>query len=87
MQPTRQQAQRSLEALHAAGPDRFGGNDEVGTTLDELPIEVFTRLDRAPPLRLDRLERARRRLAAGERPSAEDIAGRMIDRLVCDRLR
>lgn len=87
MQPTEQQVQRSLDALRAARTDLDGGLHEVGVTLDDVPLEVFARLRQTPPLRLDVLERARRRLASGATPSAEALAARMVDRLVCDRLR
>lgn len=87
MRPTQQQVQRSLEALQAAGADDFVGIDIGVTVLADVPVEVLTRLDHVPELRADRLERARRRLVSGDGPTAEDLAGRMIDRLVCDRLR
>jgi hypothetical protein len=85
MQPTDQQVQRSLDAL------RRGDDPAIGRELDrrlaEVPTEVFRRLRREPSLRPERLERALRRLACGEAPSAQDLADRMVGRLVCDRLR
>ncbi len=42
---------------------------------------------RSPAIRDDRLAEVRLRLEAGEQPSAEDLAQRMVGRLVCDRLR
>jgi hypothetical protein len=85
MQPDEKQVQRSLDALRAAGPRPWAAQDG-GATVEAVPVEVFRVLARAPHVRIDRLERARRRLAAGS-PSAEALAGRMVDRLVCDRLR
>ena len=41
----------------------------------------------SPAIRDDRMAEARQRLEAGEQPSAEDLAQRMVGRLVCDRLR
>jgi hypothetical protein len=84
MQPTEQQVQRSLEALRTGC---FGGNGGSENRLDEVPSEVFRLLEQAPTVRAERLERARRWLASGQTPSAEALAGLMVGRLVCDRLR
>lgn len=88
MQPTQIQVERSLEALR-------GGTIQVSATrgpdterrLDDVPTAVFEILDEAPSIRVDRLERARQRLEAGDQPTADDLAQRMVGRLVCDRLR
>jgi hypothetical protein len=87
MQPTEQQVQRSLEALRKRDLRRVGGDDEVENWLDDVPTEVFRLLDEAPTVRAERLERARWWLASGQTPSAETLAGLMVGRLVCDRLR
>jgi hypothetical protein len=97
MQPTEQQVQRSLEALllsgvvsragNGFGDDRADGLRGDLCRLDDVPSEVFLRMREAPALRRDRLEEARLRLARGDTPTAEDLAERMIGRLVCDRLR
>jgi hypothetical protein len=98
MQPTEQQIQRSLEALRTDGTRRggadlrsgdvfFAGRGDELCRLDDVPTEVFARLLEAPLVRADRLEQARRRLARGDTPTAEDLATRMIGRLLCDRLR
>jgi hypothetical protein len=87
MQPTEQQVQRSLEALRTDSPCFVGGDDGAESRLDEVPTEVFRLLEQTPTIRVERLERARRRLAAGQTPTAEDLAGSMVGRLVCDRLR
>lgn len=85
MQPTDQQVQRSLDALRSGeGPTL---DPDLDHRLAEVPSEVFSRLGREPSLRPERLERAVRRLARGDAPSAEALADRMIGRLVCDRLR
>ncbi len=80
---------RSLDAVGMDGTRLRGAERWSGDVcrLDDLPTEVFTRLLETPALRSDRLERARRRLARGDTPTAEDLAERMIGRLVCDRLR
>ena len=87
MQPTEQQVQRSLEALRTDDSCCFGGNGGSENRLDEVPSEVFRLLEQAPTVRAERLERARRWLASGQTPSAEALAGLMVGRLVCDRLR
>jgi hypothetical protein len=87
MQPTEQQIQRSLDALRRADAWNLEGEDEARSRLDDVPTEVLRRLEQAPLIRSDRLERARRRLEAGDEPSAEAIAGVLVGRLVCDRLR
>lgn len=88
MQPTQIQVERSLEALRG-GMSRASdqGTSPVERRIDDVPAAVFEILDEAPSIRLDRLEQARRRLEAGEQPSADDLARRMVGRLVCDRLR
>jgi hypothetical protein len=49
--------------------------------------DVVLRLASAPLLRPDHLARARERLATGAVLPADELANRMIGRLVCDRLR
>jgi hypothetical protein len=83
MQPTQIQVERSLEALRSPV-------DAAMTPVHPSPDVLAALLDAVrgtPAVRLDRLEQARRRLAAGEQPSADDLARRMVGRLVCDRLR
>lgn len=97
MQPTEQQVQRSLAALLLSGAsggavvgcgeDQRDGLRTELCRLDDVPTEAFARMQAVPALRPDRLEEARRRLECGETPTAEDLAERMIGRLVCDRLR
>ncbi len=97
MQPTEQQVQRSLAALLLTGApqsavdgcneDQTNGLHTELCRLDDVPTEVFARMREAPALRPERLEQARRRLECGDTPTAEDLAERMIGRLVCDRLR
>lgn len=83
MQPTDKQAQLSLDALLATPPCGCGAHGDC----DEFPAGLVRRLCEAPSIRPDRLAAARRRLAAGDRPSDEALARRMVARLVCDRLR
>jgi hypothetical protein len=87
MQPTELQVQRSLQALRQdceqvpeAGLDR-------GDPCEGLPDGLVEQLRGASAVRDDRLALARERLERGDQPSAEDLAQRMVGRLVCDRLR
>jgi hypothetical protein len=93
VQPTDVQVQASLEALaiEAGGAGgrvvtptrRAAGAPEARV----LPDGLLDAVAAAPSLREDRLAAARRRLAAGIVPTDEDLAGRMVGRIVCDRLR
>jgi len=92
MQPTETQVQRSLEALRetpGSGDDHPGADSaSVGRRLvEEVPRAVLERLRDEPAVRPERLAEARQRLAAGDVPSDEALARRMVGRLVCDRLR
>jgi hypothetical protein len=92
MQVTEAQVQRSLQALTMAPePTRSDRSDVDPSATDgtsaAVPDGLVERLVGAPALRDDRLASARRRLARGDQPSADDLAGRMVGRLVCDRLR
>lgn len=92
MQPTNLQVKRSLEALElgatpvlVADPilaDPGGSDDDT-----DLCSVVAAGLGSDPVIRADRLEEARQRLADGFHPTADDLADRMVGRLVCDRLR
>ena len=62
--------------------DTGGGADERGV----VPVDVLDRLLATPLVRPDAVARGRTRLASGEL-SADDLAGKVIGRLVCDRLR
>lgn len=90
MQPTSTQVERSLAALREESPgDPFArdviAEDELYT--DQLPTGLVERIESAPAVRVDRLAQARLRLETGEAPTADDLANRMVGRLVCDRLR
>jgi hypothetical protein len=93
VQPTNMQVERSLAALRLAAPAGSAVPagalvaDRHGAGADDLPDGLLERLERAPRVRPERLEEARERMAAGDEPSADDLADRMVGRLVCDRLR
>lgn len=86
MQVTETQVQRSLAALKA---DEIDGVHADGHDAHDqaLPVGLVQLLTESSPIRNDRMEEARRRMETGEQPSAEDLAQRMVGRLVCDRLR
>jgi len=87
MQVSELQVQRSLFALNHVGPassaDEPGSRDRT----DACPDGLIERLTGSPAIRADRLAEARKRLEEGDHPSADDLARRMVGRLVCDRLR
>jgi hypothetical protein len=88
VQPTNTQVERSLAALrHGAHEDvdELAPEEELRTV--DLPDGLVERIQQTPGVRLDRLAEARERMASGHAPSADDLADRMVGRLVCDRLR
>jgi hypothetical protein len=89
VQPTNTQVERSLAALRHKAPAEDdhvpASDDELRTT--DLPDGLIERIQQTPGVRLDRLAEARERMAAGDGPTADDLADRMVGRLVCDRLR
>lgn len=95
MQPTELQVQRSLAALRGADSTRVMEEpgvvcpfpEEATVATDDYPADVFRRVDEVPEIRAERLEEARRRLDAGDQPTADALAQRMVGRFVCDRLR
>ncbi|HVN50313.1 MAG TPA: hypothetical protein VMT43_02715 [Acidimicrobiales bacterium] len=84
MQVTDLQVQHSLRALAERSPTPSAPARSVA---GEVPEGLVERLAEAPAVRDDRLAEARERLETGDQPSADDLAGRMVGRLVCDRLR
>jgi hypothetical protein len=93
MQVSELQVQRSLFALNHVEPvepvESAGGGDEHAARdrADACPDGLIERLTGSPAIRPDRTAEARKRLEAGDQPSADDLARRMVGRLVCDRLR
>jgi hypothetical protein len=90
MQPTDTQVQRSLDALRTGEIDPQEVREARSTAeidLAELPEGLLDELRDGVGVRPDRLADAQERMAAGTQPSADDLAGRMVGRLVCDRLR
>ena len=96
MQPTNTQVERSLAALRlgAPAPPMASAGALVAERHDagaagaaDVPDGLLERLERASGVRPERLEEARERMASGDEPSADDLADRMVGRLVCDRLR
>jgi hypothetical protein len=93
MQPTDVQVQRTLAALEVDPADPGASmagripRDTLELLLSELPVGLLAELEGKSPVRSERLERARSRLADGTSPSDDELAGRIVGRLVCDRLR
>ena len=93
MQVTELQVQRSLQALTGSDPDATAAAAEAGAppSVEDDPVAcpegLVEQLMDSPAIRDDRLAEARQRLESGEQPTAEDLAQRMVGRLVCDRLR
>ena len=88
MQPTNTQVERSLAALRHGAPadgEPIAREQEMRTA--DLPEGLVERIQDTPGVRLDRLAEARERMASGDEPTADDLADRMVGRLVCDRLR
>jgi len=93
MQPTDVQVERTLAALQDAPQADKGGRaaatidrDLLDDVLDQLPEGLLDGLGAGPSLRPDRLEEARGRLADGVAPTDDELANRIVGRLVCDRL-
>ena len=88
MQPIELQVERSLAVLRG-GVDDLGGLSAHGMDRPEgsLPDGLLEQLEATPAVRPDRLAEARQRLAEGAQPDADELATKMVGRLVCDRLR
>jgi predicted amidophosphoribosyltransferase len=93
MQPTDVQVERTLAALQDAPQGGRGGRgattidrDALDSVLHELPEGLLDGLGTGPSLRPDRLEEARDRLETGVAPTDDELASRIVGRLVCDRL-
>jgi hypothetical protein len=87
MQPSDAQVERSITALErAATPGRTAVVDRSERP-EDLPAGLVDRLSSGPVVRLDRVAAARAWLAQGATPTPEDVAGKLVGRLVCDRLR
>jgi hypothetical protein len=91
MQPTEIQVQRCLRALeepHGAGVGTLAPLEDPEDLLaDEVPDGLIALLTDTPAMRLERMADARMRLAAGDHPTDDDLAARLVGRLVCDRIR
>ena len=87
MQPTDVQVARTLAALQHPSPERErSAGISRDDLLDDLPEGLLQDLEDAPSVRTDRLEEARDRLETGLAPSSDELANRIVGRLVCDRL-
>jgi hypothetical protein len=97
MQPTRNQVEHSLAALATTEPPRatidgFATSEAparrlAADVIGSLPAGLLEALERTVDVRWDRLEGARARLEHGDELTADELADRIVGRLVCDRLR
>jgi hypothetical protein len=86
MQPTKNQVQYSLAALETE-PRSHESREVVARAIDSLPAGLLEQLERTIDVRPDRLDQARARLEHGIELAADELADRIVGRLVCDRLR
>ncbi len=90
MQPTEMQVERTLAALREEPtPERHGGipRSTLDLMLTELPEGLLESLEAKPAPRGDRVQEVRDRIEHGDEPSDDELANRIVGRLVCDRLR
>jgi hypothetical protein len=99
MQPTRNQVEQSLAALGTRTPLLTGSvpgflrvaddhaRELVVDAIGSLPAGLLDQLERTIDVRFERLDQARARLEHGSALSADELADRIVGRLVCDRLR
>jgi hypothetical protein len=94
MQLTKDQVRQTLVALTVSQtgtsgrtPPRTARRDVVSDALEALPAGLLEDLERAIDVRADRLDAARAWLCHVDDLSADELADRIVGRLVCDRLR
>jgi hypothetical protein len=94
MQLTKDQFHQTLVALtvgRPAEPERTPPGavprNAVSKALRALPAGLLADLERTVDIRSDRLDAARARLLHVDDLSADELADRIVGRLVCDRLR
>jgi hypothetical protein len=90
MQPTEMQVERTLAALRDEPThERHGGipRSTLDLMLTELPDGLLESLEAKPAPRDDRVQEVRDRIEHGDEPSDDELANRIVGRLVCDRLR
>lgn len=91
MQPTERQVQATLEALQDEPTSALATStiprDTLEFVLRDLPDGLLEELEEGPAVRPDRMAEVRGRLEHGDKPSDDELANRIVGRLVCDRLR
>jgi hypothetical protein len=86
VQPTEIQVQRCLQVLERSDADGLPAPDS-DVLADEVPLGLVELLADAPAIRLERMADARMRMVAGDQPTDDDLAARLVGRMVCDRIR
>lgn len=94
MQPTNVQVERTLAALEvdtdASGVRPLRNvmtRDTLEILLEDLPDGLMASLHSPTAVREDRLAEAKNRMVHGDSPSSDELANRIVGRMVCDRLR
>lgn len=82
------QVERSLAALREADVAAAGvPGGAVGEAPRGLPNDLLDALLAVPRVRAEAVARVRSKLSSGPAPTADDVARKLVGRLVCDRLR
>ncbi len=79
------QIRTTLRELRDHEPD--ARRRTVPLSIELLSAEVLAHLAELPTVRADRVAAGRARLVDGHAPSSDDLARKLVGRLVCDRLR
>ena len=89
MQPTDVQVERTLAALRVepAHPTTGIPRDTLDLLLQDLPDGLLEDLEAPSEVRPERVAAVRDRLEHGDELTSDELASRIVGRLVCDRLR
>lgn len=87
MKVSETQVERSIAALRRPDPDATPVPKAARPPEVELPAGLIDLIEATPAVRPEVVAAARARIDLGEQPSADDVADKVVGRLVCDRLR